>query len=206
MKRLSLPMIICAATLSVLASLGCGGAGGEASPVDATREFMTEVINGDYESAYGMLSEASQDMVSYEEFTEGMNEGTPESLEGVEFRLTQETSASAEVAITWPGGDTGSLPLVREDGAWRLDLTDSYGEAKESAEEKTCLANMRIVISGANIFAADTGAYPSSLQQLVEKYIDGTASDYDCPSGGTITWNFSPAGPPEPVCSVHGEP
>lgn len=70
---------------------------------------------------------------------------------------------------------------------------------------------MRTMRSTANVYAAaNDGEYPSSLKELVdEEYLEGPISAYDCPSGGTIDWNFNPCpdgGPPDPVCSLHGSP
>ncbi len=92
--------------------------------------------------------------------------------------------------------------------------------ARGSAEEKTCQANRRTVVSASNVYAADeAGAtpYPTDTEgvgALFPNYIeqnysgaaiDGVASEDACPSGGTITWGFTEDGdrPPNPTCSKH---
>jgi type IV pilus assembly protein PilA len=84
--------------------------------------------------------------------------------------------------------------------------------ARRGADEKTCKANRRTVISASNIYAADEtggdGSYPTALADLdgfLDKPTDSDA--WVCPSnpaGGAITWNFAATAPPDPVCATHG--
>ena len=193
-------VLLPAAALACACFAGCGG---EASPVDVVRDFMQSLVKGDYERAYGLLSEESRDAIPYEEFREEMGKGVPDNLEGVEFELLQQTSDRAGVGISFPYGEGGEISLVKEGGAWRIDLADAYAEASA----RTCKANMRTVITQSNVYAAaNDGVYPGSLDDL-EGYLEDT--EITCPSGGTIHWNFNPGpdgGPPEPECSIHGSP
>jgi hypothetical protein len=80
-------------------------------------------------------------------------------------------------------------------------------ETSQAAEE--CWSNMKTVKSASNIFAAaHDGEYPGSLQQMIdEDILEGPASEYECPEGGEIDWNFNPGysgSPPDPICSIHG--
>lgn len=74
--------------------------------------------------------------------------------------------------------------------------TTAYEGAKESAEVATCAANRRSISSVAQQYNAMEGKYPSSIQQLVPKYLQSVPT---CPSGGKYTLQGSTV-----TCSVHG--
>lgn len=212
MRKAAIMLLAAALACALLA--GCGekesGEGSEASPLDAAREFATNVADKDFERAYDMLTEESREVITYEEFEAGMAEADVAMLRSMEFELLEETPDTARVRMVSAGGDEGEMRLLREGDAWRIDLAQSYQQAQESEEGKTCLANMKMVVTAANVYAADKGGYPSSVEELIDgKYLEGPLSAYDCPSGGTIEWNFNPGkdgGPPEPECSIHGSP
>lgn len=205
-------IILMAAALIAAFFTGCGGKDSgkesEASPLDAAKEFASSVADKDFEGAYAMLTEESRNVIPYEEFEAGMAEADVAMLRSMEFELLEEASDTARVRMVAAGGDEGEMRLLREGGAWRIDLAQSYQQAQGSDEGRTCLANMRMVVTAANVYAADKGVYPSSVEELIDgKYLEGPLSAYDCPSGGTIEWNFNPGkdgGPPEPGCSIHG--
>jgi len=79
--------------------------------------------------------------------------------------------------------------------------------ARGNAQEKTCLANMKTVQTQSNVYASSfDGYYPGDLDSL-DGFLENT--NVTCPSGGTITWNFSEGlggSPPSPVCDEHGSP
>ncbi|MEW6555200.1 MAG: prepilin-type N-terminal cleavage/methylation domain-containing protein [Actinomycetota bacterium] len=77
--------------------------------------------------------------------------------------------------------------------------------ARGSADEKTCMANRRTVVSASNVYCSDEdggdGSYPTALADLAGYIDEDTADDsWVCPGGGTITWNWAAATPPAPTC------
>ena len=87
--------------------------------------------------------------------------------------------------------------------------------ARGGAEEKTCQANRRTVVSAANTYAASEENYPTAMSDLYPSFLDDDFSDSDngtvgadgeaCPtSGATVTWNWDANTPPGPTCSEHG--
>ncbi|MBN2026837.1 MAG: DUF4190 domain-containing protein [Actinobacteria bacterium] len=78
-----------------------------------------------------------------------------------------------------------------------------FFSARSSAQEKTCQANMRMIISASNIYAAaNNGEYPTSMDDLVPDYLE---EELRCPEDNSryiIEW--SPYSPPEISCPNHG--
>lgn len=77
-----------------------------------------------------------------------------------------------------------------------------FFSARSSAQEKTCLADMRRIMSASNIYAADNDEYPTSMDDLVPDYLE---EELRCPEDGSryiIEW--SPYSPPEISCPNHG--
>ena len=91
--------------------------------------------------------------------------------------------------------------------------------ARRGADEKTCKANRRTVISASNIYASTAavdgggdGLYPDDIADLtafVDK--DFSVQTNICPGGGVVAWNWNggvavpPTGataPPDPVCGA----
>ncbi|MDI6873974.1 hypothetical protein [Candidatus Solincola sp.] len=64
------------------------------------------------------------------------------------------------------------------------------------AESAACAANRRAISSAAQQYQAMEGRVPTSIQQLVPKYLQSVPA---CPSGGTYTLSGTRV-----VCSVHG--
>ncbi len=79
--------------------------------------------------------------------------------------------------------------------------------ARGSADEKTCMANRRTIISAANVYCSDAnggdGEYPTAIGDLQTDYID-TAYEADgtgvCPAGGGVDYGFAADAPPNPTC------
>ncbi len=121
-------LLLAAALLSAVLA-GCGGGG---SPTDVARDFMESMVGGNSDHAYDLLSAASRDIIPYEDFEELMGEGTSQSLEGVDFELQEQTSDRATVKIAFPYGEGGEIPLVKEEGAWKVDLAGIYTQMNEA--------------------------------------------------------------------------
>jgi prepilin-type N-terminal cleavage/methylation domain-containing protein len=85
--------------------------------------------------------------------------------------------------------------------------------ARGSADEKTCMANRRTIVSAANVFCSDAaggdGLYPDDIGDLQPGYLDEAyAADGTgvCPAAGAVDyhWNQDVVGgnlPPAPTCA-----
>lgn len=80
--------------------------------------------------------------------------------------------------------------------------------ARSAADEKTCMANRRTIVSAANVYAA-AGAgglaqvYPTLIADLEPEYLDETwpeAGDGVCPAGGAVAYGWDANYPPQPTC------
>lgn len=85
--------------------------------------------------------------------------------------------------------------------------------ARGNAQEKTCKANMKTVVTQSNVYASSNdGTYPTGpatdgVQTDLANYLENPT--VTCPGGGTITWNWDAGldgSPPNPSCSSHGLP
>ena len=83
--------------------------------------------------------------------------------------------------------------------------------ARGSADEKTCMANRRTIVSAANVYASDSdggdGDYPDDIGDLQPDYLDEAygADGIDngvCPANGLVTYGFLLTRPPAPTCSL----
>lgn len=82
--------------------------------------------------------------------------------------------------------------------------------ARGSADEKTCMANRRTVVSSANVYASDAnggdGDYPTAIGDLEPDYLDETYADDGtgvCPGEGVVDFGWDIARPPAPTCTLH---
>jgi prepilin-type N-terminal cleavage/methylation domain-containing protein len=82
--------------------------------------------------------------------------------------------------------------------------------ARGSADEKTCMANRRTVVSSSNVYASDSnggdGDYPTAIGDLEPAYLDETYADDGtgvCPASGVVDFNWDIARPPAPTCTLH---
>ncbi|MEW6555349.1 MAG: DUF4878 domain-containing protein [Actinomycetota bacterium] len=204
-------------TLICLCFTGCGS---ENSPLDTANEFMAHIARGDYSEAYPMLSEASQQQMSLGEFgngsggndyhvTEKERREQEEALNKMKYELAKESEDEALVYVTHADYPSSyhTIALVKEDNVWKIDFFNSslLVSAKEGADEQTCKANMRLIKSSANIYAADNGGiYPTSWDSLVPEYVDDETTPF-CPlDGSPYTIEWSDQAPPEIECVNHG--
>jgi hypothetical protein len=72
----------------------------------------------------------------------------------------------------------------------------SSGGAVGQAESAACAANRRTIASAVQQYKAIEGKSPTSIQQLVPKYLQKVPT---CPSGGTYSLSGGTV-----TCSVHG--
>lgn len=216
LKRILLSFL--AITLICLCIAGCGGQ----SPLDTVEEFMINFAEQDYARAYSMLSTSSQQKISFEEFSGDSKDGVSslsgeeleeqrEELSKVKYELDEESEDEALVYLTHADYPLSyfTIALVKEGNVWKIDFFNStlLRAAKESAEEKTCKANMMFIMSSSKIYAAasDEGVYPTSWDDLVPYYIHEEEHSPSCPIDGTpynIKW--SEEAPPEIECPNHG--
>ena len=83
--------------------------------------------------------------------------------------------------------------------------------ARGSADEKTCMANRRTIVSASNVYCSDTnggdGNYPTAITQLEPDYLDETYDDAGagiCPDGTSVmTITMTVDAPPVIQCSNH---
>jgi len=82
--------------------------------------------------------------------------------------------------------------------------------ARGSADEKTCMANRRTIISSSNVYASDSnggdGDYPTVIGDLQPAYMDTNygadiTDNGVCPGNGVVTYGFSLTYPPNPTCA-----
>ncbi len=87
-------------------------------------------------------------------------------------------------------------------------LQDCMRAIKEEGDNCGCGTRIEAVEYASEIYFAEKGRYPSSLDELIDSgYLEGPASLYECPWGGTVTYDFKGGQEePEGFCSVHGSP
>lgn len=199
--------------------------GGETSAVETAKTYTTLLESEDFARAYDMLTAASREGMTYEEFAEIMGFGLLQAgLEGASFELVQQTSTSATVVIYGTDGYGNEFLLFYEGGAWKVSLGEEYESAASPRELRDCLSNQRNFLGAADIFACETGYYPNAANYAAGAVVgpDGTnagawPADYyrdsmaanapTCPGGGTVTITYNGVDArPTSSCSLHGSP
>lgn len=122
------------AAVTGLLVAGCGGDDEPAAPEDVVDQFVTASTGTDAEALCETFTADSatqaaeeQDAETCEEgieasFEESDNQAELEQLEGVEIGEATIDGETATVAITSAEGQEGEIPLVMEDGEWKIDL------------------------------------------------------------------------------------
>jgi hypothetical protein len=134
-KKIGLLFCLVLAFTTLIAALGCGGNGGEPSesPSQVAEKYMQASIAGDANTAYNLLSSQDRQQITLEQMQQ-QAEAMKELLAQYSFRVGEETingdEATVAITITGPDPETGetaeetqSLPLVKEDGAWKINLS-----------------------------------------------------------------------------------
>lgn len=123
-----MPSVCCLCVLLfMLLAASCGSGGGVGRvPKDTVDAFFTAIKNGDFDSAYGMLSASDRQQVTMEQWREA-NTGT----EAFDFKISgaekvEGKDAAVGVVLT-QGGNSKSvnMALVKENGIWNVSLEKS---------------------------------------------------------------------------------
>ncbi len=131
---LLLALCLCAA---VLVAAGCGGGDKSATPEQVVEKFVKAAMAGDADTAYSLISESSKgEIESKEELVEGVGEGVSEySVGGASI-----SGDTAKVATSLTLKDLEfemefDMILVKEGGAWKVDLAQTQAEMEKAVEE-----------------------------------------------------------------------
>ena len=129
MKLSKLAALLAALTLAfAFAVAGCGG---EDSPEDVVESFYSALADGDAGEICDLLSSSAAESAAEDEDTceagveKGIDSGAAEEALGaaddVEVGDATEDGDTAEVTVT-SGDDEAQVPLVKEDGEWKIDI------------------------------------------------------------------------------------
>ena len=124
--------VVLVCTLSLLLSAavlaGCGGGGGSSSsPEGVTKAFLAAAIKKDVDTTWDMLSQNTQaSMKNKATLAETLKTFGPNDK--VVIGKTTVTGDKAEVRVDYKSGggkttDKVTIILVKEGGAWKVDLT-----------------------------------------------------------------------------------
>lgn len=123
--------------VAALAVVGCGGGGSSDSPEQVVEKFIKATIAGDADTAYSLISEDSKDEIeTKEQLVEGVGEGVSDySVGGASV-----SGDTAKVAASLTLKDLEfemkfDMILVKEDGAWKIDLAQTQTEMEKTIEE-----------------------------------------------------------------------
>ena len=130
MKLSKLAALLAGMTLaSALVAAGCGG---DDSPEDVVESFYSALGDGDAEEICSLLSNSAAESAAEDEETceagvqKGIDSGAAEEALGaadeVEVGEVKEDGDTAEVTVTF-GEEEAQVPLVKEDGEWRIDIS-----------------------------------------------------------------------------------
>jgi hypothetical protein len=114
---------------SLLLFAGCPPAAiNAAKPEDVLRVYAQAVMAKDFDKAYGLMSDAFRKRYDRKEFVRLLTESPAEIQAGMK-QLEQKASA-VQVEARVELGDSDSLKLVVEDGAWKIatDPLDFYAQ------------------------------------------------------------------------------
>ncbi|MFH1151305.1 MAG: DUF4878 domain-containing protein [Actinomycetota bacterium] len=120
---LALLLVICAAP-------GCGSGAPSRTPEEVTLEFLGTLKEGDYASAYDMLSAADREGMTEEQWRGHLAELLSGIDESVSYEITDEQTSEDEAAVgveITQGGESQTLyiMLVPEGDDWKISLERS---------------------------------------------------------------------------------
>ncbi|MBC7230951.1 MAG: DUF4878 domain-containing protein [Actinobacteria bacterium] len=132
---LLMSLCLCAAVLAVV---GCGGGGDKsASPEQVVEKFVKAALAGDADTAYSLITEGSKGEVeNKEDLVEGVSEGVSEHSVG-KSSISGDT-ARVQTSLTLKDLDFKmefEMVLVKEGGAWKIDLKQTQTEMEKAVEE-----------------------------------------------------------------------
>lgn len=136
-RSLILLLSLCLCAAAVMAA-GCGGGGDKsATPEEVTEKFVKAAMAGDADTAYSLISESSKgEIEDKEELVEGVGEGVSEYSVG-KASISGDT-AKVATSLTLKDLDFEmkfDMVLVKEGGAWKIDLAQTQAEMEKAVEE-----------------------------------------------------------------------
>ena len=139
MRRSRLPIIVLMLALAAMLSMACSKGGGGATPTDALKAYIDAASKKD---VAGMKSHLSQGTLKLmEEGAKAANKNLDDMLKeesgqmppeaaNIKYSNEKVTGDSATVDMT-AQGQTATMPLVKENGEWKLAL-DKFIEDMKS--------------------------------------------------------------------------
>src|SRR5256885_4775804 len=139
MRRSRLPIIVLMLALAAMLSMACSKGGGGATPTDALKAYIDAASKKD---VAGMKSHLSQGTLKLmEEGAKAANKNMDDMLKeesgqmppetaNIKYSNEKVTGDSATVDMT-AQGQTATMPLVKENGEWKLAL-DKFIEDMKS--------------------------------------------------------------------------
>ena len=140
MKRIIVTLLALALTVSVIALAGCGGDGdgGNADPPEqVVEEFMAATLAEDAETVYGLLSAESQAEVPDKEELVAGSADVIDSYE-VGTAVVSGDTARVPASLAMIGFESSldfEVVLVKEDGAWKISLSETGASMDEAFDE-----------------------------------------------------------------------
>ena len=121
--------------------IGCGSTGGSDSPMNAVKDFVTAIKEGNYNKAWGQLNEKSKKF--FENNSKARNSNGRDFFEkncpdikslgilGNEFTIVDQKQDEdlATVVIRTADGKTSDIFTEKEGGTWKLDYIKSVQES-----------------------------------------------------------------------------
>jgi type II secretion system protein G len=148
---------ICALVLSGFASV-CLAQTPAKTPAEVAKAFSRAVWDGDKEAAKRLATKGT----NFDGFPGKAKEGSAESAvisAAVEGDL-------ATVVLDSPGSGRGTLKLVREDGAWKVDLKGTKNAGKGVAQATRAELDLENIATCLDLYRSLNGSYPTTQQGI----------------------------------------
>jgi predicted small lipoprotein YifL len=136
MRKTVVMLLALALSVTVLALAGCGG-GNADSPEQVVEEFMSATLAEDAEAVYELLSAATQaELTSTVDLVEGSADAIDSYEVGEATISGDEARVATSIALTGLDGPLEfEVVLVKEDGAWKISLSETGASMDEAFEE-----------------------------------------------------------------------
>ncbi|HEX8887987.1 MAG TPA: DUF2950 family protein [Pyrinomonadaceae bacterium] len=130
MRRSRLPIIMLALALAATLTMACGSKGGGATPTDALKAYIDAASKKDVAAMKSHLSQGTLKLM--EDGAKAMNKNLDDMLKDESGQMPPEAANikysnekvngdTATVDMT-AQGQTATMPLVKENGEWKLAL------------------------------------------------------------------------------------
>jgi predicted Rossmann fold nucleotide-binding protein DprA/Smf involved in DNA uptake len=130
MRRSRLPIIMLALALAATLTMACGSKGGGATPTDALKAYIDAASKKDVAAMKSHLSQGTLKLM--EDGAKAMNKNLDDMLKDESGQMPPEAANikysnekvngdTASVDMT-AQGQTATMPLVKENGEWKLAL------------------------------------------------------------------------------------